>query len=205
MSLIKKLFGSKTPTAEPVKNVFLDATAGLISIDMQAFNHNLSKIFHKQYNIAQMAGISFIITKFFEVGLKDLRWLAYILATSWHETGFTMQPVTEYGTLKYLKSKSYYPYIGRGFVQITHKTNYEKYGIADNPDMALDPEVAVYILIHGMVNGVFTGRKLSHYFNDQTNDAFNARKIINILDRAARVQEYHNNFMICLNNSIVDV
>ncbi len=205
MSLIKKLFGSKTPTAEPVKNVFLDATAGLISIDMQAFNHNLSKIFHKQYNIDQFVGFNLIISKFFQAGLKDLRWLAYILATSWHETGFTMQPVTEYGSLKYLQSKPYYPYIGRGFVQITHKTNYEKYGIADNPDMALDPEVAVYILIHGMVNGVFTGRKLSHYFNDQTNDAFNARKIINILDRAARVQEYHNNFMICLNNSIVDV
>ncbi len=205
MSLIKKLFGSKTPTAEPVKNVFLDATAGLISIDMQAFNHNLSKIFHKQYNIDQFVGFNLIISKFFQAGLKDLRWLAYILATSWHETGFTMQPVTEYGSLKYLQSKPYYPYIGGGFVQITHKTNYEKYGIADNPDMALDPEVAVYILIHGMVNGVFTGRKLSHYFNDQTNDAFNARKIINILDRAARVQEYHNNFMICLNNSIVDV
>lgn len=203
MSMIKKFFGSKTPPP-PVENKFDHHPEGLISIDMAAFNHNLSKVFHKQYNIDQFVGFNLIISKFFEAGLKDLRWLAYILATSWHETGFTMQPVTEYGSLKYLQSKPYWPYIGRGYVQITHKTNYEKYGIADNPDMALDPEIAVYILIHGMVNGVFTGRKLSHYFNEQTNDAFNARKIINILDRAARIQEYHNNFMVCLNNSIVD-
>jgi len=150
-----------------------------------------------------MSGCSLIITKFLDAGFKDFRWLAYMLATTWHETGFTMQPVTEYGSQKYLESKPYYPYIGRGFVQITHKTNYEKYGIANNPDLALEPEMAAYILIHGMVNGVFTGRKLEQYFNDKINDPFNARKIINILDRAARIAEYHNKFLKVLYDSYV--
>src|SRR4249920_15149 len=27
----------------------------------------------------------------------DLRWLAYVLATDFHETAFTMQPIEEYG------------------------------------------------------------------------------------------------------------
>ena len=38
--------------------------------------------------------------------------LAYLLATVTHETAFTMQPVTEYGSTQYLKSKQ----IGRAHV-----------------------------------------------------------------------------------------
>lgn len=198
---LKNIFKKKT--IEPIKNKFEGAPAGFITVDMQAFNHNLIKVFHKQYSIDQFVGFNQIISKFFEVGLTDIRWLAYILATTWHETAFTMKPITEYGSIDYLKSKPYWPYIGRGFVQITHRENYLKYGIAENPEKALDTEVAVYILIHGMVNGVFTGRKLGNYFNDQSNDAFNARKIINGLDKANKIKEYHDQFMVCLNNSMI--
>ena len=206
MSMINRFFNKKEKIAE-IKRSFKNEHNNIhpVLIDLVAFNHNLQKHFQKQYNIDQMEGISLIITKFFEAGFTSREWLAYILATSWHETAFTMRPVIEYGSEKYLREKPYWPYYGRGFVQITHKENYEKYGIADNPDMALDPELACYILIHGMTEGIFTGRKLKHYFNQGVSDPFNARKIINGLDRAARIVEYHNNFMKVLELSSFEV
>src|SRR6478609_8125384 len=57
---------------------------------------------------------------------SDARWPAYALATTHHETAFTMQPITEYGSQDYLQGKPYYPYIGRGYVQLTWDENYEK-------------------------------------------------------------------------------
>ena len=54
--------------------------------------------------------------------------LAYMLATTKWETAHTMQPIKEYGSLGYLKSKPYYPWYGRGLVQLTWDYNYAKYG-----------------------------------------------------------------------------
>lgn len=51
--------------------------------------------------------------------MTDIRWLAYMLSTAYHETAMRMWPVTEYGSESYLKDKPYYPYVGRGFVQLT--------------------------------------------------------------------------------------
>ncbi|KAG0273266.1 hypothetical protein BGZ95_010915, partial [Linnemannia exigua] len=50
-------------------------------------------------------------------GLNN-RQLAYILATAEHESYF--RPIKEIGGAK----KSYNPYFGRGYVQLTHKENY---------------------------------------------------------------------------------
>lgn len=205
MSIIKKLFKKpEPPKPQHIAEETLDHEP-VCDIDMNAFQHNVAKEFHKQYSIDQMNGFHMIITKYYEMGFKNTRWLAYILATAWHETGFKMTPVTEYGSPKYLQAKPYWPYIGRGFVQITHRENYEKYKIADNPDMALDPEMATFILIDGMVRGTFSGRNLRHYFNTETNDPYNARKIVNVLDRAARVQEYHEKFLRVLDKSLFEV
>ena len=58
-------------------------------------------------------------------------------------------------------------YYGRGFVQLTHKVNYSKFSrllgrdLVNNPDIALDPEIAALILVIGMRDGIFTGKKLS--------------------------------------------
>lgn len=51
---------------------------------------------------------------------------AYVLATAYHESAHTMKPVREYGGETYLRSKSYYPCVGMGYVQLTWKTNYRK-------------------------------------------------------------------------------
>lgn len=159
--------------------------------------------------------------------LSDLRWLAYALATAYHETGATMAPVREgfcksdadsvravtklfeQGRIKRnyaLPHANGQGYFGRGLVQITHGYNYERLGRAiglgqqlyDNPSLALDLGIAVQILFVGMVEGLFTRKCLADYFNDAKTDYKNARRIINGLDRAERVAGYGKRFYLCL-------
>ena len=134
-------------------------------------------------------------------------WRAYALATAWHETAFTMQPIKERGTDAYF-TRMYDPkgvrphvaanlgntkpgdgakYAGRGYVQLTGRRNYTRYGIADRPDEAMKPDVAAAILKSGMADGIFTGRKLSDYL---PGDYLNARRIINGTDKAKIIAGY---------------
>ncbi len=147
----------------------------------------------------QVKGTEFLLDYYLEVFSDwDLRWVAYVFATVFHETAATMAPIKEYGSDAYLKSKKYYPYYGRGYVQLTWKTNYEKYGIDDEPDKALDPETAASILFQGMRDGVFTGKKLEDYFSDTKNDPVEARRIVNGTDKAKLIAGYHKNFLDAL-------
>lgn len=147
----------------------------------------------------QVVGFEKILDKWTESGLVNLHFLAYMLATAWHETGSTMQPIREFGLGK---GKAYgkvdkqtgFAYYGRGFVQLTWKYNYEKYGIAHDPDRALDPDMAAHIMIDGMTKGVFTGVALGDFFTAKTNDPYNARKIINGLDKASTIAGYYGKF-----------
>lgn len=125
---------------------------------------------------------------------RDIRFLAYILATVFHETASTMQPVEEYGGKKYLKSKPYYPWYGRGLVQITWKENYQKYGISD-PNQALEWPTALKILFDGMIHGKFTGHRLSQYFSDAVEKPKEARKIVNKMDKAGLIADYYTAFL----------
>lgn len=121
----------------------------------------------------------------------SLQQTAYTLATALWETNRTLQPVREAYWLQdpdaYLKKHhpNYYPYYGRGFVQLTWRANYEYYGellgqpLLANPDLALKPEIAVFILVHGIKTGAFTGKKISDYINSDKCDFINARLCIN--------------------------
>ena len=104
------------------------------------------------------------------VGMFDLNFLhlvqrlAYILATIQHETANTFLPIEEYGKGKgkeYGKiveetGKAYY---GRGLVQITWSYNYKKFNgligidLYQNPEQALNPEIALQIAYYGMQSG----------------------------------------------------
>lgn len=146
----------------------------------------------------------------------DVRWLAYILATVFHETARTMQPVRETlatsdaqaisrldaayakGQLKGV-SKAYWRdgFFGRGLVQITHKANYDKFGIT-NPADALEWETALRVLFDGMINAKFTKYRLSQFFNKTNDDPKGARKIVNGTDKATLIAEYHTNFLNAL-------
>lgn len=139
----------------------------------------------------------------------DHRHLAYMLATTHHETAFTMQPITEYGSQKYLKGKRYWPYIGRGYVQLTWDYNYKKAGdiigenMVDDPELALQPDLAAKIMFEGMVAGWFTGKALSNYFDHDTDDPVNARRIINGTDKAQTIAGYHKKFLGAIKSSLV--
>lgn len=146
--------------------------------------------------------------------IEDPRKLGYCLATAYHETAHTMQPVEEighgrghrYGLPDHGTGKTYY---GRGYVQLTWLVNYEKMGkllnidLVWHPELALRPDVAAKIMFQGMILGVFTGKKLSYYFrtdleNDEE-DPVNARRIINGLDKAEDIAGYYRLFMAALN------
>ena len=115
--------------------------------------------------------------------------LAYILATTLWETAHKMKPIREMGGEKYLKSKKYYPYVGMGYVQLTWRTNYKKAShelgvdFVANPKLLLKPEYAKVILVVGMIEGWFTGKKLSDYITLEKSDFVNARRIINGTDK----------------------
>jgi len=143
---------------------------------------------------------------------KDDRWLAYMLATTHHETGMTMQPIEEWGKGR---GRSYgapdpetgQTYYGRGFVQLTWKNNYAKMGtrlkvdLVDHPELALDLVVATRVMFIGMMEGSFTGVKLGDYFNPAKGDWVNARRIINGTDRAQNIAQYAKSYYASLSHT----
>jgi len=151
----------------------------------------------------QVNGQNFILREWrkrYDFG-GDYRKLAYMLATTLKETGRAMWPVTEYGSQSYLTSKPYYPYIGRGFVQLTWEENYAKASplveedLVEFPDFALQPDIAAFIMFDGMFVGWFTGKCLDDYFTETKNDPLNARQIINGNDCDEEIEGYHYHFL----------
>lgn len=154
---------------------------------------------------SQLDGIEAIVAQWeAQPSLTDKRQLAYVLGTVYHETASTMQSVKEHGGDAYLKSKSYYPYYGRDLVQTTWLSNYERVkkfsgiDVVTNPDLIGQMPLAAKVAIHFMVGGLYTGKKLSDYFNEATEDWYNARRIINGIDRAALVASYAKKFYSAL-------
>lgn len=153
----------------------------------------------------QVDGINVIMDEWQRRKLTDKRWLAYILATVFHETARTMRPIEEYGRGKgraYGKAdietgKTYY---GRGYVQLTWKDNYAKFAkkydldLVWRPDLALQPAIAVRILFDGMIEGTFTGKKLADFFTPTASGWENARRIVNGTDKAALIADYARAF-----------
>ena len=123
----------------------------------------------------------------------SLKQKAYVLATAEWETARTFLPVKEAYWLSedWRKRKlRYYPWYGRGFVQLTWKTNYQKASdelgvdFMSDPDLVMDPRYSALILVRGMIEGWFVrGHKLSRYINDSKTDYVGARRMINGTDR----------------------
>lgn len=146
-----------------------------------------------------------------------LRHRAYILATAWHETGpassnLHMTPRREIwgptpaqqryegrvdlGNTQPGDGKRY---MGRGYVQITGRHNYHRASsivgedLVKMPDLALDPSIAAKIIVHGMVNGWFTGKKMADF------DSYvNMRRVVNGTDRADLIAGYAEKFETAL-------
>lgn len=124
---------------------------------------------------------------------ESIQQISYFLATVAHETARTFQPIKEFRERKDSPRRANQDrywltgYMGRGYVQITWKKNYEKFGIADNPDKALEPETAYRIASKGMREGLFTGLSIDDFINDDKTDYVNARKVVNGLDKANEI------------------
>jgi peptidoglycan hydrolase-like protein with peptidoglycan-binding domain len=136
--------------------------------------------------------------------LTDSRWVAYIMATTRHETNNTFEPVQEAYWLSDEWRRAnlrYYPWHGRGFVQITWEENYKRLShrlnipeLATDPTSALDWGVAYEILVVGMIEGLFTGRDLGDYINDDYCDYLRARRIVNGMDKARLIANYAKDY-----------
>ncbi len=138
-------------------------------------------------------------------------WLAYGLATAWHEA--RLKPIAEWGLgkgrpyakpaarMEPMKNAPTYggqiPY-GRGLVQLTWSENYEwadkalglNGALLANFDKALEPAIATRILVKGMEEGAFTGKALRDYLRGDvgTHDGFvPARRIINGNDKSEMI------------------
>jgi len=161
------------------------------------FDHIREHLFGGFMSGSQVSGVSNILDEWEHRSLTDVRWLAYMLSTVFHETGKAMQPISEGGGESYLKSKPYYPFYGRGLIQCTWKTNFEKFGCTTPDDMLTWP-FALRAMFDGMIEGVFTGRTLGQYFNSKIDDPFGARHIINGTDRAGLIAGYHAAFLAAI-------
>ena len=180
-------------------------------------------LFSGRITQSQIEGINFKLTAWEKSGLTDIRWLAYMLATSYHETARTMQPIEEYGKgkgkgrpygqkLRHDRKPYTFPdklYYGRGDVQLTWYENYEVMGkllgipLLEQPELALKPDVSARIMIEGMTRGKsnrgdFTGVSLENYFNTVKDDPIHARRIINGLDKANLIAGYHDKFLTAI-------
>lgn len=176
------------------------------------FDRIRASLFPGGLSADQVRGINAILDQWDARRHADLRWLAYMLATTKWETAHTMMPIVEHGKRAYFDRYEGrrdlgntmpgdgFAYRGRGYVQLTGRRNYAKAGdelgvnLVANPDRALDPVIAAQIMFHGMIKGWFTGKKLADYFNAKTTDWHNARRIINGTDRAAEIASLAKRF-----------
>jgi len=128
----------------------------------------------------------------------DFRWLSYALGTVYHEIASTCWPIEEYQGAKQSYGKvdpeTGQAYYGRGFVQLTHRSNYERatkeLHLTGSNDLvyhaakALDLKIAGDVMFRGMIEGWFRSKDgkpetLPRYFNVTVDDPLNARGIIN--------------------------
>lgn len=139
--------------------------------------------------------------------------VSHVFAEIRHECANTWEPIKEYGSKEYLS----YLYdkenvrkalgndkvsrdkaielCGHGYIMITGYNNFkwasELVGIdlIEEPEKALIPEISYEIMHYGLMNGKFTGKKLTDFWIDEKRELFDhydARKCVNgIVPRVA--------------------
>lgn len=159
--------------------------AGVLRFDRNRFFDEYAKAMSK-LNQSQVAGLDQLLG-FIEQDKKvdDVRAAAFILALVQHESAGTWQPLGESGGTTYFKK--YEPgtslgrrlgntqpgdgklFRGRGYIQITGRTNYKKMGDAlginliSHPNAANDPAIAYRLMSEALYRGLLTGKKLTYF------------------------------------------
>lgn len=189
-----------------------------------------SSLFPVGLSPQQVQGIEAILDSCTRNKVRDGHHVANVLAQVYHETGRYMLGIKETvmpshinknpadatvrarlasayaaGKMPWVKTPYWDDgFFGRGPIQLTHRSNYEKMGrrlgvgLVGSPDLALDPKVGADIAVVGMLEGMFTGKKLSQYAFPGALDApaaSNPRRIVNGQDGTdAKIAGYHRAF-----------
>lgn len=195
------------PAADPVP---VTAGTGDVGLDnAQAFFDAVrdSGMFGGALKPDQVKGLETVCSAAKAAGWP-LAFTAYALATACHETAYTMQPVREAFWLSENWRRAhlrYFPFYGRGYVQLTWKDNYVRADreldlggrLSNNLELALDPDIAARIMVRGMQEGWFAGDKagkrhtLARHLPSKgaasVAQMTSARRIINGTDKAGKI------------------
>lgn len=188
-------------------------------MDTAFFNAVRSSLFGGKLTQAQVDGMNALERAWRARGDGNLQRFAYVLATAYHETARTMQPIYEKGPRAYFDKYEPstkvgkilgnrhpgdgYLYRGRGHVQLTGRGNYFKAGkklgldLVNNPDRALDMGVSAHVCVIGCLEGWFTGKDLADYIDgvdesdaEDQREFTEARRVVNGTDKAALIAGY---------------
>lgn len=156
-----------------------------------------------------------------------LDYAAYFMATAYREVGAHMLPIEEdrglrakgfYGqnkgarsdrTLSTIAPYNNQYYYGRGLVQLTWLDNYNQLGkdinqdLATFPDLALRADIALQVMVVGMLLGRF-GHKLGEYITDTKTDFVGARHSVNGVDNATQIANNARIFLKGLQDNAAD-
>ena len=191
-------------------------------------------VFGTSLSQAQVKGTEALLDACARAGVTDGHHVANVLAQCYHETAGAMQPIKETvmrhhkdrnpsdatvierldrafaaGQLPWVKTPYWRDgWFGRGFIQLTHRANYERMGrtlgvdLVGDPNRAMDLETSADIAVVGMRDGLFTGRKLADYRFPQALSSpsqQNPRRIVNGADGTdALVARHHRAFFDAL-------
>ena len=224
LCITASLYANQDDVIEWVKaKVFLPENYGSVRNDWTVANSWRDNLDSGIDSDKQKVSEQWICDKAREYGVTDKRQIAYILSTVKLESWFKNQKEIWWENKDYWKvdSSTWRAYYGRWFIQLTHKSNYEKYtkiindswmnfkdndgndlkwseiDLVNNPDVILQSnELAAFILMDWMKNGwpnrVDT-KKLDYYINinDNKQDYYNARSIVNWM--SSKPQVYASN------------
>ncbi|WP_449043936.1 N-acetylmuramoyl-L-alanine amidase [Paracoccus versutus] len=159
----------------------------------------VSQLTHRLNKDAAQRAVPIILAACLAEGITDPSHLAYVLATAEHETNFGRQMIEKWGNPPSANQQRYQGrfgnihagdgkrFRGRGYVQLTFRDNYRRFGKAidlpleDNPDLAAEEETAARLMAIGMGRlGYTRGFPVLATFGSGENFDFTAaRRIIN--------------------------
>jgi S1-C subfamily serine protease len=163
-----------------------------------------------------------IIEYCYAMNVRDIHHVAYILATCQHESamGIYSEEIASGAAyegrsdLGNTQPGDGVRFKGRGYVQITGRNNYNKFGRWLGEDFLTEPrnklpaeaKYAIPTLVCGMTGTQgspnFTGRVLKDYGSGSSFNATNARRTVNGTDRASLIAGYYRTWLTKIPNLV---
>ncbi|MCD1644171.1 hypothetical protein [Aurantimonas coralicida] len=180
--------------------------------DRAFFDAVRAKPFGGSISASAVDGINAILPAFQKYGDGDVRKLAYILGTAFHESA-RFKTMEEYASGRAYEGRKDLGntvngdgvrFKGRGFVQLTGRANYQDWSRRLGMDLIKEPQIvtrrdiAARILVQGMMLGTFTGKGLPDYIGTTRADYRSARRVVNGMDRSHLIAGYAEAFEAAL-------